>query len=131
MLIDEAFRRFWATSCPTFGNRIYGSTLPENVTAWPTGTCFLMPGGSSGVVLTGADGWGEVMIQTVTWHEQKLGAETAGELLRVAAHGFKGLMGGAGGVQVTGCFHKGWRDAHQPERRLHARINDFKINFYQ
>ena len=129
MLIEEAFRRQWATGCPTFGNRIYEIKLPENPTAWPIGTVATISG-VDGLTHSGTDGVATERFQTVSWHTTAAGAEAAGNATRAHFSGFRGLMGGAGGVTVGRCSHKLKRKGLQPELKLYAVIHDFELEYF-
>jgi hypothetical protein len=49
-------------------------------------------------------------------------------LVRVAFDGFTGLMGGAGGIEVEGCFVKDVRDGWQFATERYTRRLDFVIH---
>ena len=125
MLIEAAIFKYLSEYTGLVGKRVYPSKLPQKPTL-PAITYQKISGPhvhSHG----GISGLTRPRYQFTCWAEKYSDAKAIAEVLRLALDGYKGTMGGSGGVDVSAILSEGDGDIYDPETQLNGVWHDFFI----
>lgn len=120
MIIEEALYSYlsgYAGLSARIGTRLYPLRLPENVTY--DAATYQRISGPRVHSHSGASGLAAPRFQLDCYSETYLGAKNTAAQVRIALDGYKGTMGGAGGVSVQSCLVQDDRDFYDADLRVY------------
>lgn len=125
MLIETALFAYLSELAGLVGARVYPLKLPQKPTL-PAIT-YQRISGPHVHSHSGISGLARPRYQFTCWAEKYADAKATAEILRLALDGYKGTMGGAGGVDVSGILSAGDGDIYDPDTTLSGVYHDFFI----
>lgn len=126
MLIEEAIRAHLiadAGVAAIAAGRIYPEALPQEP-VYPA-IVYHRVGTGRSIHMGGADGLADARFQFDCWGRTFAESRQLSEQVRLAFVGFRGSMGGVGGVEVCGVFPEGEISDYDDDFRVYIHAPDF------